>query len=68
MVKRKPTGQLEIHKQINKIKLQIATQQELNEEALLKNKLYQNIKNRTDLFNMPRKTAVALFRTETGHD
>ena len=33
---KKPTGQLEIHKQINKIKLQIATQQELNEEALLK--------------------------------
>ena len=36
----KPTGQLEIHKQINKIKHQIAAQQELNEEELLKNKLY----------------------------
>ena len=68
MVERKPTGQLEIHKQINKIKHQIAAQQELNEEELLKDKLYQNIKNRTDLFNMPRKTTVALFRMETGHD
>lgn len=68
MVKRKPTGRLEIHKQINKIKHQIAAQQELHEEELLKDKLYQNIKNRTDLFNMPRKTAVALFRMETGHD
>ena len=62
VVERKPTGQLEIHKQINKIKHQIAAQQELNEEELLKDKLYQNIKNRIDLFNMLRKTAVALFR------
>ena len=68
MMGRKPTRQLETHKQINKIKHQIAAQQELNEEELLKDKLYQNIKNRTDLFNMPRKTAVALFRMETGHD
>ena len=68
VVKRKPTGQLEIHKQINKIKHQIAAQQELNEDELLNDKLYQNIKNRTDLFNMLRQTAVTLFRMEMGHD
>ena len=65
MVERKPRGQLEIHKQINKIKHQIAAQQELNEEELLNDKLYQNIKNRTDLFNVPRKTAVALWKWVT---
>ena len=35
------------------IKHHIAAQQELNEEGLLKDKLYQNIKNRTDLRCVP---------------
>ena len=48
MVERKPTGQLEIHKQINKIKHQIAAQQELHEKKLLRQAIseHQN-KNRS---------------------
>ena len=42
--------------------------QRLLEEDQLLNKSYQNIKDTTDLLNMPRETAVALFRLEIGHD
>ena len=68
VIKSKPTKQTEMHKQINLIKHEFTHQQLLLEKDQLQNKSYQNIKDRTDLLKMLRKTAVALFRMETGHD
>lgn len=68
MMKRKPAGHLEMHKQMKKIKHQGIAQQRLVVEELLKDKACQNIRNRVDLFSMPRKTAVVLLRLQSGND
>ena len=37
-------------------------------EQLLEGKKYKNIKDKINLHKLPRKSAVKLFRLETGHN